>query len=534
MTQTRLIALFACFLLLFGIIVGRLYVVASNQAYAGTAQQQIITTLKMEPARGGIYDRDGQPLTGYGDRYFALSIPGESSYADLFDYVSYAQQSLLYSRRNSSTPFLVEVEEDLSDQGIYTYTQPKRYFPVPIAQHLLGYLDGEGHGVAGVELAFDELLSGSGVSDYVQCVTNAQGALMVGQKPALTQASVNMPGVMLTLDEALQRSCEAIAATQMEKGCILVLERETAKVLASVSMPQFSPDHVAKSIEANDSSLLNRAFCQFNVGSVFKPVVAALALEQGMGRFSHDCEGFVDINGHVYRCARSIVHGEMSLAGALERSCNCYFIRLGLQLGGDRLNEMAEKFGFGQSVYLAGGLKAASGNLPDTEVLKDIGQLASISFGQGQLLATPVQVAGMMNTIVNDGVYITPSFLEGVYDPSSGRITQSLYQPASRRVIREKNADALQHMLVGVVEAGIGKAARPTEGGSGGKTGTAQTGRYAQDGQELMDLWFAGFYPADEPRYTIVVLQDEVVDPQTSCAAIFAQVCNALAYLENS
>lgn len=532
MTTRRLVALFGVFLAAYSVVMGRLFLLARNRAFADTAQAQTVTTLQLDSSRGNIYDCKGRNLTAYGVEYYALSIPGESSYARLFNYVPYAGQSLLYSRRNSHEPFLVPVEEDLSAQGIYTYAVPGRYFPVPVAPHLLGYVNGEGEGVSGLERAFDEVLGSQRTQQSVQCVTTAQGNLVTGSEPQLITRQGQSTGVMLTLDETIQRACEGVAQKNMTQGCVLVMEVDSARVRASVSLPEFDPNAVEKSIEAQDTSLLNRVLCQYNVGSVFKPVLAAAALEKTWDWYTYDCEGSVDLNGHVYRCALSRAHGQMNLTSALEKSCNCFFIELGLKLGGESVSRAAKDFGFGDAVYLAGGLQSAEGNLPDAQRLEDLGQLASVSFGQGELLATPVQVAGAFNAIAADGVWRTPSFLEAVIDETSGAAVQSLYAPESRRVVSEENAAALQEMLASVVEYGLGKDAQPLHGCAAGKTGTAQTGVFNEAGEELMNYWFAGFWPAEDPRYTIVVMQDGAPEPAVSCGDIFAQICESLYWLE--
>ena len=532
MTQKRIVALFGTFLVAFGVVMGRLFLLAQNTTYAQTAREQTVTTLALEPQRGNLYDCKGSCLTSYGTRYFALSIPGESSYAELFHYVPYSSQTLLYEKRNALAPFLIEVDRDLTDKGIYTYTVPGRYFPTPVAEHLIGYLDGEGHGVAGLEAAFDELLSQNRPASYVQCSTTAQGTLLAGTEPELITEQKDSQGVMLTLDGAMQRACEGVAASTIKKGCILVLDTATAKVRASVSLPAFDPEAVEKSIRAQDTSLLNRAFCQFNVGSVFKPVLAAAALEKGLDWYSIECEGYVDVNGQVYRCALSRAHGLVNLKSALEKSCNSFFIELGLKLGGKAILSEAEAFGFGQPTYLAGGLKSAAGTLPSAETVQDIGQLANFSFGQGQLTATPLQMAAAMNVIASDGQYRTPAFLEGVVDEAGRQVEQTLYEPQVRRAISTNTAAALRSMLAGVVEEGIGKEAAPEYGAAGGKTGTAQTGVKNQEDVELMNYWFAGFWPAEAPRYTIVILQDGITEPEVSSAAVFAKVCNALYWLQ--
>lgn len=537
MQQRRAVALYAAFLLAFFVVVCRLYVLATNQTYASRAQSQTVTTLELSSARGDFYDHTGQKLTGAQTVYYALCIPGEESYVRLFDWVDLGTQSYLYQKRNAAVPFLVPVDRDLTDQGVYTYQATERYAANAVCVHLLGYLNDAGEGVTGLEAAFDELLRGSEQSkSYVQCVTNGQGRLMDETEPILYAAADEPQGVQLTLSKTVQRACEGIAAAALDSGCILVLDTATAKVRACVSYPFYDPENVAKSIAADDGSLVNRAFSAYNVGSVFKPVLAAAALEENLAWLSIECKGWVDLNGQIYRCAGGVAHGPVDLQTALEKSCNCYFIELGSRLGATRLLEYAGAFGFGQPTYLAGGLKSAAGNLPSVETLQNLGQRANFSFGQGQLLATPLQLAAMMNAIAADGVYRTPSFLQAIVqageDGTGLQTVQELYDPASRTVLSAANAQTLRTMLCAVVEQGTGSAAQPQHGTAAGKTGTAQTGRYDEAGEEYKDLWFVGFYPAQQPQYTVVVMQDDQTEPAYSSAEVFAKVCDALYWLE--
>ena len=113
----------------------------------------------------------------------------------------------------------------------------------------------------------------------------------------------------------------------------------------------------------------------------------------------------------------------------------------------------------------------------------------------------------MMNLFANGGRYVEPVFVEGIVDEYTQSVTESLYRPVQRQVMDKDVAEVIRQMLVGVVEEGLGRKAAPRAGGAGGKTGTAQTGRYQEDGEEIMDAWFVGFYPAEEPRYTIAAGQ---------------------------
>ncbi len=528
MSLRRLWFLRIVLILMAGVVLCRVLWIGTDQTYAVSAGKQTAQTTELPRARGNFYDRDGRLLTGYTPEWYALCIPGDASYATLFPYVSYAEQVELYENRNAASPFLISVEQDLTSQGVPTYEGRRRYLPVPIAAHLLGYLDGDGAGVSGLEYAYDDILASAADESVVSCLTSAQGRLLNGEMPTVTvQEAGTGEGVQLTLDANVQRICEGVAGLYMPRGCIVVMDVQSGEVLACVSMPEYDPDNVAKSIQADDTSLINRTFSTFSAGSVFKVVLAAAAYENGLDWFTHECTGSVEVDGQIYRCAQGRAHGEVNLRGALEQSCNCFFVELGQALGGASVLREAEKFGFGEACAVAPGLKSSAGVLPDDAALDNSGQLALFSFGQGDLTATPLQIAAMMNTVAAGGVYRTPRLVRGVVDEAM-QVTAPVKVPEEERVCREDTARVLRDMLRSVVEEGIGRDAQPQEGAAGGKTGTAQTGQFDEEGEELLNYWFSGFYPADAPRYTITVLQDGILEPETSSAAVFARIADAL------
>lgn len=533
MSVRRVFALYAAVILAFFCVICRLYWLASNEGYALRVQSQSTVTLALPARRGNFYDCDGLPLTGLEPRYYALCLPGEGSYSRLYSYTNNAGQALLYQNRNHSAPFLLELTQNIPFSEVATYTASTRYSTAPLCRHLIGYVDGEGHGVAGLEAALDGQLFGTGAHDSVRCNVTAQGRLQNGSEAELVHADSGAVGVRLTISRSVQRAVEAVASETMTTGCILVLDAANAKVRASVSMPDFDPENVAASLTASDSPLVNRALCAYAVGSVFKPVLAAAALEQGLTDLVVECPGYTTVDGRVFRCASGTAHGETDLAAALQKSCNGYFIHLGQALGAQNVYETARSLGFGQASTLAGSLRAAEGEMPDLQTLSSSGEFANFCFGQGQLLATPVQVAGMMNAIAAGGVWREPLFLECTLDEATGEELESLSSPAHRRVFSEETAATLRKLLTRVVTDGTGREAAPPQGTAGGKTGTAQTGQFDPiSGEERKNLWFAGFWPAENPRYTVVVLQDAQLDPAFSSAAIFAKVCEALALLE--
>ena len=162
MSLRRLYSLCTALMVLCAAMLCRVYWVCTDTAYAASAGGQSLSETELPRSRGNFYDRDGRPLTGTEPRWYALCIPGDSSYATLFPYVGFEEQSELYEKRNSMTPFLVEVNADLSANGVYTYTGARRYLPNPIARHLIGYLNGEGVGVSGLELAYEDVLAQAG------------------------------------------------------------------------------------------------------------------------------------------------------------------------------------------------------------------------------------------------------------------------------------------------------------------------------------------------------------------------------------
>ena len=184
MSGKRVLVLYGALLFCFAAVVCRLYWLCSDTAYGARAAAQSVVTLHLPARRGNFYDHRGQLLTGQTTRWMALCVPGEGSYARLFAYTDAAGQATLYQRRNAASPFLLEVDRDVSALGVSCWPAARRSSAALLAVQLLGYLDGEGHGAAGLEAAFDELLTGSGAGDTLLCTVNAQGKLRA--EPVLT------------------------------------------------------------------------------------------------------------------------------------------------------------------------------------------------------------------------------------------------------------------------------------------------------------------------------------------------------------
>lgn len=319
MSGKRVMAVYAALLLGFAVVLCRLYLLAQHPAYAARAAAQSTVTLQLPARRGNFYDAQGRLLTGLEERWQVVCFPGQGNYDRLYACTDAAGQALLYRSRSRAAPFLLEVSCDPARLGLTGYPTARRYAAVPLCQHLLGYLDSTGHGAAGLEKALDAVLSGTGENSSLVCAVTAQGTLRTGEAPRLLQADSGALGVQLAISRPVQRAVEAVAASTMTSGCILVLDTATAAVRASVSVPCYDPENLADSLQAENSPFLNRALQSYAVGSVFKPVLAAAALEAGLQPV-FECTGAVVVDGQIFRCAGGVPHGQVDLAAALEKA----------------------------------------------------------------------------------------------------------------------------------------------------------------------------------------------------------------------
>ena len=214
--------------------------------------------------------------------------------------------------------------------------------------------------------------------------------------------------------------------------------------------------------------------------------------------------GGITVAGRIFYFHNRAGHQETDLRRAIEQSCNPYFVKLGQAAGGEQILGMAKALGFGRSTELAPGLTAAAGTLPTESDLQNLHELANFSFGQGKLTATPVQIAAMVSAVANGGMAVTPKLVLGT--TSDGQTVDYQQQPAAVRVFSEQTAAILREDMIGVVEEGSAPLAKPKEGGAGGKTASAQTGQYDEEGEEIVHALFSGFFPAQRPKYAVVTL----------------------------
>jgi penicillin-binding protein 2 len=332
--------------------------------------------------------------------------------------------------------------------------------------------------------------------------------------------------VSLTIDIELQKEVVRIMQ-DVRCGAILVLDIRTGDILASVSVPSFDPNTFSKAVTSKDWNeltnnadlpLINRAVSGiYAPGSAFKPIVALAALNNGtvlkQARFF--CPGYYEINRNRFHCHswRYGGHGSMDVIRALEKSCDVFFYNVAVKLGLTPIINTAKDFGFGArtNVELP---EEKRGQIPSTSMplqKQYVGQTINLSIGQGQLTATPLQLA-VMTARLASGKCITPHLVMNMPSSEESSQTSQAKLPYSNDALEIVRAG-----MVAVVKSGTGIRAQTNALSIAGKTGSTQVCRITKEERQhgraierpyhLKDhAIFVGYAPVDAPRIAVVVV----------------------------
>lgn len=497
------------------------------------ADRQSTDRLVISSYRGTIYDHNMKPMVNKTTRSVA-AVAGGSKAAELLSRVlPKAEFATVADRIAKGIPFAMPVPEGLETKDVIDiFDTPVRYSDDQSAPHVIGYTDGSGMGVTGMEKAFDSWLTGGGGEISISYKVDAYGRALAAGRQVNGTYKEGGQSIVLTLDERIQALAEQVARDNMEAGAVVVAELPNCDIRAMVSAPDFSVTDLEPALNDERSPLLNRAVSAYNAGSVFKLVTAAAALENGISEdLAFDCKGYTTVVGRTFKCNNEHGHGMMDMEDALAQSCNNYFIRLAQQMGAKALRTTAERLGLGRRLELAPGMYSAAGRLPTEQELSAPHALANFSFGQGDLMVTPLQMCAVIQTIVNDGYAIPPSLVERTLD-RNGQTALNYTQKSSTPVISKRTATLLKKFMVKCVENGTGRPGFPDVGGAGAKTGTAETG-WKKDSRSVTQAWYTGFYPAEQPRYAIIVLTEDGHGGGSTSGPVFKAIANGLAKLES-
>ncbi|GEC92297.1 peptidoglycan D,D-transpeptidase FtsI family protein [Brevibacillus brevis] len=515
-------------------------------------QQSIV----LHSGRGDIVDRNGYAFTG--EEHLALilfplargSLQGTDGLQRLAQITGESKERLSETMEKAKVPLLMREESGklvmlterqaeeinaLAIPGVVALAVTERYRADEVAKHLIGFIhknpgmvqklypdewtSGKMNaestlGASGLERSFDRFLQGvepSILSYYV----DGHGQPLRGLDIRYTKQSNQYYPLSLTttLDAAIQRSMEAAAdQVGLKEGSIVVLDVQTADVLAAVSRPTYDQTNVT----GNTSDWKNRAFKQLPPGSVYKTVVTAAALAEGIvspiDRFT--CTG--EYGKYQFSCWKKEGHGSVTLEEAYAQSCNIAIAHIAKMVGGEKLEEYAKKLGLTTPVghvtphlYKLKNFKQLDGEEPGRVFAEgvsrdDEGVLIQSAIGQRDVRITPLQAANMMVTILRGGQSSQVRLVKEIAYRNGQSFHTFPEQELSLDGIDYVTANKLRKMMRKVVTEGTGQMLMNSAWQVAGKSGTAQIG----DANGNNHLWFLGYAPLEEPRYAICVVAE--------------------------
>ena len=527
--------------------------------YSQRAEQNRVKSLPIPAPRGAILDREGRLLAGNAPRFSASLAAGKAYSANLSAVAAglnlppdLLQERLAEAARD---PLLerIALKENLSVADMafleahraqfreidIEESQRRFYSTEGVAAHVVGYVGeisraelemrrfavhrpGDRIGKAGIERQYNEWLTGK----------DGRRRLLVdsrGRSQGVLEVVEAQPGrdLRLTLDLDLQ----AVAEMGLEgyRGAVAALDPRNGEVLAMASAPVFSANAFVEGIGGAAwkrlladpaKPLFNRSVQgQWAPGSVFKPIVALAALENGLANstFRTTCTGSRTYFGHRFHCHARRGHGSVDLTRAMAQSCDIYFYELGKQLGVDVIAEYARRAGLGAKT-LIDLPNEAEGIVPSSSWKVRLfrerwyaGETISLVIGQGALTVTPLQVAHAIGGLAMGGVWSRPRLVSAGQAAELGRPRGAAPEPR-REPIAPWHARIIRELLWGVVnDGGTGARARLADVEVCGKTGTAQRvsnrTRLQHDRAEFEDdAWFVGYAPCGDPEIVVAVL----------------------------
>ncbi len=487
----------------------------------GLAQDQYVRQIEIPARRGDIFDRRGTP--------FAQSVEVDSIWVDpsMLPDVRQASRALAKALKldvedlqaklgrarrfvwvkRQVTPREVEAVKALGLPGFGFTKEPKRFYPQKeLGAHVVGMVGLDGHGLEGLELAFEDELSGQ--NSRLSGFRDAKGRklMLTGAPDTLERQGA---AVTLTLDRHLQFVAERALSRAVDEakgvaGMAVVLDPKTGELLAIANHPRFNPNTPEKELRA---SVRNRAALDsFEPGSTMKSFVVASALEQ---KAIKPEDTFYCENGS-WRVGRHTIHdthqyGWLTPQRVLQVSSNICAAKIAQLLGRERLVKTYLDFGFGERTGLAlPGEARGSLPFPKAEV-----SLATQSFGQG-MTTTAVQLAAAWGALANGGTLMRPYLVSKVVDPDGVVLLEN--RPTQvRQVVSQTTAKKVVSMLESVVtKEGTAPKAAMEDYRVAGKTGTAQKADPVARGYSDKRLAsFVGMVPAENPRVVILVIVDE-------------------------
>ncbi|MDD4168667.1 MAG: penicillin-binding transpeptidase domain-containing protein [Desulfotomaculaceae bacterium] len=559
--QKRLITAFYFFVLVLGLLAVRLWViqVRDGDNYAIMALEQGSSSVVLEDVcRGRILDRNLMPLTGarVGDRvvFFPALIEDKDLVLQvLSETLNTPQQELagfLYDPSYLPLTLLPEQSKAVKEydwKGVTVLPVSFRYGDRPLAAQVVGHLGrisskeelsllsersnklyrfSDLVGKSGLEFFYETELKGGRPERAVRIFYDAEGNLLKGSVFQVEDdvRDKTRRDLVLTIDARIQSIVEEVMDQRVAKGAVVVMEAGTGDLLAMAGRPSYHPAQVEVYLQnGGEERFFDHCTALYPPGSIFKIVVAAAALEEGIARLNSrfTCHGE---NEQLIHCWKDAGHGSITFAQAFAASCNPVFARLGLSLGDSKIIEYAQRLGLDNQVVT--GYPVPPDHRQDLNLINAPNSLVNSSVGQGPVLATPVQVTAMLNAVVSDGIYRLPRLVKELRE-SNGKVAREFTADPGRKAIQPDTASELRRLLELVIDEGAGSEAMAPLFGSAGKTGSAQVGDSGQ-----VNAWFTGYAPRANPCYIVTVLVEGGASGAESAAPVFREIMEQILSLD--
>ena len=397
----------------------------------------------------------------------------------------------------------------LNLEGVYLVKESKRNYPYNKSlSHVLGYVGIDNQGLSGLELQYNDYLTGEYGS--IKYFSDAKGnKLSLNEIYEEPQDGVN---ILLTINNEIQMSVEreldnAVSKYNPEHALAIVMDPNSGEILGMSSRPNFSPSNYKQyTLEEINRNL--PIWMNYEPGSTFKIITLATALNENLVDLENEHfydGGSVRVANAKIKCWKTGGHGDQTFLQVVENSCNPGFVALGRRIGKETLFSYIDKFGFGEKtgIDLNG---EATGIIFDLDKVGEV-ELATTAFGQG-VSVTPIQQITAVSAAINGGKLYKPYIVKSLLEPETNTPIKTNEKVLVRDVITSETSKKVALALESVVTNGSGRNAYIEGYRVGGKTGTAQK---VKDGSYMHGnyiLSFIGFMPADDPKVVVYVAID--------------------------
>lgn len=526
--DARIKVTFLIIILLFIFIVLRVFYIQvfDYQKLSSLASDLWSRDLPIEANRGLILDRNGVVLADNLTTTSLVLIPNQIKDKDdtsqkLADILGVTREEMDKHVKKETSIERVHPEGrrlsyEIADQinelelpGVYLVKESKRYYPYGTTlSHVLGYVGIDNQGLSGLELEYDEYLTGE--AGAIKYFSDAKGNKL-NLSDVYLEPTDGM-NIQLTIDYNIQMSLEreldnAVKAFNPDMALAIVMDPNTGEILGMSSRPNYDPNNYLD----YDMETLSRnlpIWASYEPGSTFKISTFAAALEENLIDMENDHfydSGSVIVSGARIGCWKAGGHGDQTYLQVLQNSCNPGFVKLGQMLGKERLFSYLDLFGFGEKtgIDLNG---EGEGIIFPLDQVGDL-ELSTTAFGQG-VSVTPIQQVTAVSSIVNGGNLYQPYIVKSFMEPETNSVIQTNEPKLVRKTISEETSSKMRYALETVVALGGGKAAYIDGYRVGGKTGTAQK---VENGRYLVNNYIMSFMavvPANDPQAVLYIAID--------------------------